>query len=379
MPHTPSPRRRRALLAALGALGAAPLAAQSSSLAGTSWAVTAINNGRGGVASLVAGTTVTVVVDGAGVVTGTAGCNRYRGRLEQRGDTVAVAPVAMTRMLCASPAGVMPQERAFATALRAAARVEVRGDRLTVRDAAGATQFTATRTGAGPAPAGTTEPRPGPAPAGAGMGGEFTYYADAARFTDCRTGRAWPVAMEGAYRDVERDYLAADRQGRPLYVVIDGDLAQRPRMEGEGTEGTIVVARYVGAFPALACARARGTASLVHTYWRLVRLDGRPVPRPDRGGREAHLILRDRGGRLEASATAGCNTMGGTAVREGDRLAFGAMRSTMMACGDPLDAREQALAAALRRTRSARVVAETLELRDETGATVALFESVYLL
>jgi copper homeostasis protein (lipoprotein) len=35
----------------------------------------------------------------------------------------------------------------------------------------------------------------------------FSYMADAAGFRDCRNGLSFPVAMEGAYIDLERAYL----------------------------------------------------------------------------------------------------------------------------------------------------------------------------
>lgn len=42
-------------------------------------------------------------------------------------------------------------------------------------------------------------PSPDPASTAAEFEGMFSYMADAARFSDCRTGRAFPVSMEGAY------------------------------------------------------------------------------------------------------------------------------------------------------------------------------------
>src|SRR5690606_33605911 len=39
------------------------------------------------------------------------------------------------------------------------------------------------------------------------FGGEMVYMADAARFTECLTGRDYPIAMEGDYLQLERTYL----------------------------------------------------------------------------------------------------------------------------------------------------------------------------
>jgi len=53
---------------------------------------------------------------------------------------------------------------------------------------------------------------PGPRSAPVARGGEFRYIADAARFTDCLSGRDYPVAMELDYVAAERAYLATVEQ-----------------------------------------------------------------------------------------------------------------------------------------------------------------------
>jgi len=53
----------------------ATFAMQSQLLAGSSWRAMGINNGKGGVASLVAGTNVTLVFAADGEASGSAGSN----------------------------------------------------------------------------------------------------------------------------------------------------------------------------------------------------------------------------------------------------------------------------------------------------------------
>lgn len=345
---------------------------QSSALAGSAWVPTMINNGKGAVASTLAGTTLRLAFDAGGAGSASAGCNDLAFRYEQRGDTLAVGPVRATGKRCPAPAGIMEQEAQLIAALGKATRVRVEGDRLELRDAGGALQVSARRA---PPPAGGASGAPD---AAGGMGGEFTYLADAAAFTDCRTGRRVPVAMERAWIDVERAYLAAGRRGAPLYAVIDGAILERSRMEGSGTMPTLVVSRLVGTFPLMRCARARGTAALANTYWRVVRLADEAVT-PVGGRREAHLIIRrDQGGGTRFYATVGCNAIGGAATVAGDAVTFTPGPSTLMACPDPLGARERAFQRVLREARSARIVAETMELRDAQGRPLALFESVYM-
>jgi putative lipoprotein len=60
--------------------------------------------------------TLEIAPDGA--VTGSGGCNRYRGRATLGEGTIAFSPLAATRMACPGPA--MAQEQRFFAALAAA-------------------------------------------------------------------------------------------------------------------------------------------------------------------------------------------------------------------------------------------------------------------
>ncbi|MFY9656130.1 MAG: YbaY family lipoprotein [Methylocystis sp.] len=200
---------------------------------------------------------------------------------------------------------------------------------------------------------GASETRGKAAPAldGAGLlGGAFRYFADAATFTLCRSGEELPVAMEGAYRDLEEAYAAKrTAPAAPLYVMIEGAIEPRAGMEGP-PRPTIVVRRFLAAWPGEKCERNRSNAALANTYWRIAVLKGETLAAVE-GHPEANLILRTDPER-QASATAGCNRMVGTyETREGGGLTFGRFASTRMACPPPLDARERALADVLAATR----------------------------
>lgn len=208
------------------------------------------------------------------------------------------------------------------------------------------------------------------------FGGELQYMADAALFTECLTGRRYPVAMEGDWIQAERAYLGKTPEpGRPLYTTFEGLLTDRPKMEGEGTERTLVVKRFINVWPGQACPRALAQAELTETYWRIARLRDEPV-RTAEQRREPHLILRQDDKRF--SATVGCNRMMGSYELEDGSLRFLETASTRMACPPPLDAWEGALAEVLDRTRSFRIVSQTLELYDEEGRSLASLEAVYL-
>ncbi|HEX9180249.1 MAG TPA: META domain-containing protein, partial [Burkholderiales bacterium] len=210
------------------------------------------------------------------------------------------------------------------------------------------------------------------------LGGEMRYMADAALFTECLTGRRYPMAMEGDYLKAERAYLGAVTEpGAPLYATLEGEIVQRPRMEGEGTQATVVVRRFINVWPRQKCERARVDASLVNTWWRIVRLGDEPVQAaPDR--REPHLVLKAGEESGWFSATVGCNQMAGGYSVDGEAIRITPSATTMMACPAPLAETENKLGQLLERAKRWRINASTLELFDEAGAPVALFEAVYL-
>jgi heat shock protein HslJ len=123
----------------LGADGTvlATFSPQSQSLAGTSWRVTDINNGKDAVVSLVAGTSVTMNFATGGKVTGSGGCNNYTSTYKHEGGKLTFASPATTRRMCAA-SGVMEQEHAFLKALESAATAQMEGNRLELRTADGA-------------------------------------------------------------------------------------------------------------------------------------------------------------------------------------------------------------------------------------------------
>ncbi len=90
-----------------------------------------------------------------------------------------------------------------------------------------------------------------------------------------------------------------------------------------------------------------------------MELGGLPVE-PSEGGRDPHLVLDPDGRRLSGSG--GCNRLLGRYELDGDRLGFGAVATTMMACPEPLMIRERAFIEALEATTAFRIEGETLEL-----------------
>ena len=92
-------------------------------------------------------------------------------------------------------------------------------------------------------------------------------------------------------------YMARNSPGARLYVTFEGSLANRPRLEGTGTETAVVVRSFIDAWPNQNCERSRANASLANRYWRITELAGNPVPPPTGSQREPQLILRDADGK----------------------------------------------------------------------------------
>ena len=109
-------------------------------LLGTRWLATMINNGRGGVVSLLQETEVDAVFGADGQVAGSGGCNRYSGGYTLDGADLTIGPLASTMMMCLAPDGVSEQEASYFAALARVAARSFQDDRLQLRAADGALQ-----------------------------------------------------------------------------------------------------------------------------------------------------------------------------------------------------------------------------------------------
>jgi heat shock protein HslJ len=115
-------------------------ATQPPNLIGTDWLATMINNGRGGVASLIEGTEVDAVFGSDGQVAGSGGCNRYSGPYTLDEANLTVGTLAATLRMCVTPDGVDEQEASYFAALAQVATRSFQDDRLQLRAADGALQ-----------------------------------------------------------------------------------------------------------------------------------------------------------------------------------------------------------------------------------------------
>jgi heat shock protein HslJ len=105
-------------------------------LEGTKWVLRSIASvGTDAVSSTVAGTSVTLTMDG-GEAGGSGGCNRYHGSYEaDASNALTFGALTSTKMACEQ--AVSDQEQAYFQALEASATYAIDGDRLTLSDADG--------------------------------------------------------------------------------------------------------------------------------------------------------------------------------------------------------------------------------------------------
>jgi len=108
------------------------------------------------------------------------------------------------------------------------------------------------------------------------------------------------------------------------------------------------------------CAAAR----LEDTHWYLTMLGDTPMRGPT-------MILYPKERRVSGSG--GCNSFDGSYELDGDRLTFGPLASTRMACPKGMDT-EQAFHEAMGRVSGWKIEGQHLELFDTAGVMVARFE-----
>ena len=204
------------------------------------------------------------------------------------------------------------------------------------------------------------------------MRGMYRYFADAGQFTECLTRRKWPVAQEKNNAALESAYTKARlTAGEELLVNLEGQIAMRPKMEGPGAQPALVVERFIAISPGETCRARLSSAPLENTYWKLTRLGGKSVTVAPKQ-HEPYFVLDNKSKRIAGSG--GCNRFTGTYQQNGDRLAFGKIAMTFMACPEGMET-ERDFAAALEQVRSWKILGEQLELYDGSGGFLARFEA----
>jgi heat shock protein HslJ len=134
---------------------------------------------------------------------------------------------------------------------------------------------------------------------------------------------------------------------------------------GAGMCAMLVTLAACAATPTQKPDKDAAQASAVDTYWRAVQIDGQAVG-SSAEAREPHFVLSTDGGSVSGST--GCNRLSGKFTQSADGLRFGPLITTRMACQPAANELEARFLRALEATASSRVVGNTLELRDASGA-----------
>ena len=209
------------------------------------------------------------------------------------------------------------------------------------------------------------------------------------------------VALEDVSRmDVAADVIADTRftpKGGPPWdfslaydparINARGRYAMRARIEVEGRL-MFINTRHIPTFDqepgtplkimvsrtAMTAKPAKPNADLVNTYWKLTELNGKPATL-GAGKKELHLVLE-----LEKNTVrgfSGCNRFSGTYQKNTNKLKFGPMAATMMACMEGME-QEQAFLKALGRTERYAIKGNSLSLYSDDEKLIPRFEAVYL-
>lgn len=172
------------------------------------------------------------------------------------------------------------------------------------------------------------------------------------------------VTPQRAYADARKAANASVR------VPLEERLAQRWRMEGAGTMLALVPDRFIKVRPGYRCSSPSTPVAMTDTEWILVRLGDQPIVAPDDRRVPTLRFLADG----KVAGYDSCNRLAGQYTQEGDKLAFGPLAATRMAC-PPWGDVERSFTQALGATAGARVLGQHLELLDANGRLLARFDA----
>ncbi|QEX23663.1 hypothetical protein FRZ61_36020 [Hypericibacter adhaerens] len=207
------------------------------------------------------------------------------------------------------------------------------------------------------------------------LAGMYSYSADAGILVECSTGMKLAVLQNDDNAALERAYSQAPHEpGQPLKAEFEGRISLTAPAGSEGDLPVITILRFNQIWPGETCGQRFASAPLENSYWKLTRLNSRPVLLAA-GQREPYLVLQAQDHKL--AGYAGCNRMIGSYVLENDTLRFSQVAATKMACLKGMDT-EDAFLKTLDQIRRWWIEGEHLMLTNEYGEILAQFEAVAL-
>ncbi|HOT02675.1 MAG TPA: META domain-containing protein [Methanolinea sp.] len=106
-------------------------------LEGVTWHLFIFHTASGRSAEVLPGTEITASFGSDGMVSGLAGCNRYRASCKEKEGRLSVRDLAVTELYCGSPSGIMSQEAMYLSFLQRTAGYSIENRLLTLTNAEG--------------------------------------------------------------------------------------------------------------------------------------------------------------------------------------------------------------------------------------------------
>jgi copper homeostasis protein (lipoprotein) len=201
--------------------------------------------------------------------------------------------------------------------------------------------------------------------------GHYRYLADAAVFTECKSGMNLPVLTAGDNSKLQREYLELRQEpGQALLATVYGQVKLAPPMEGDRLVPSLLPLRFEGIEHG-DCSPRLYSANLQDQFWTLVQLNGKPVVLPG-SGRAPGLMLHTDNSRLSGSG--GCNQLLGSYSLDGRFVQLNMVAATRMACLGEGNV-DSELIDTLTQVRSWNILGQRLEFYDQLGRLLARFEA----
>ncbi|MBY4676968.1 META domain-containing protein [Marinobacterium arenosum] len=202
--------------------------------------------------------------------------------------------------------------------------------------------------------------------------GLYRQNGDALVFTECNSGRPFPVLPQGQQQRLAEAYSQHLAAGQPALVALHGRFESRSVTPGKPVQEYLVVERFDRLLAGADC-RASLAWMLVDTYWQPLEIGGQPVRQPA-GKRPAHLLLSPQDNRVYGFS--GCNQMAGHYQLDAGRLKFRTLATTRMVCmSSDAGSLEPAFLRALEATVGYRIEGDRLQLKDSSGKVLMVLEA----
>ncbi len=206
------------------------------------------------------------------------------------------------------------------------------------------------------------------------MRGRFIARSGVYSFTECKTGKTYPLVFERPNPAVERQYLTLrPAPGKPLMATLKGRIAVRRGRKGGGASEHVIVQSFGRFLPGVSCAEPlQPAARLSGTHWRPIAIAGfAGSPQGERKG--PHIVLSARDGGVKGFT--GCNSLMGLYASDRSTISFSMLSTTRMACSGVSGDVERAFLGALKKAAAWKISGRTLELFDAAHRPVMRLEA----